>query len=84
MEKEIKMSVNLSGKQISDIKDMANEKLVKENTQLKYLLAAAKELIEEPPAKNCTCFINPPCSDCVDYGHLRDILNDINEVLKEE
>lgn len=26
-----------------------------------------------PPEKNCSCHINPPCSDCTRYGYMRDL-----------
>lgn len=37
---------------------------------LEYIL----ETTEPPPRKNCRCHINPPCSDCVDYGALREAI----------
>ena len=32
------------------------------------------DVIEEPPERNCSCHISPPCSDCVDNSGLRDAL----------
>lgn len=44
-------------------------------------LSAARELLdavamfiefaEEPPDRNCSCHIDPPCGDCVEYGGIR-------------
>lgn len=28
--------------------------------------------VTEPPERNCSCHLNPPCGDCVDYGAIRD------------
>lgn len=30
-------------------------------------------LLPRIPEKNCSCHLHPPCSDCVDYGWLREI-----------
>lgn len=34
-----------------------------------------KELNDEinPPERNCSCHISPPCSDCVDHEHAREL-----------
>ena len=47
-----------------------------------HLMAAAPKLLEaledlmemtgEPPDRNCSCHISPPCNDCVDYSEWRD------------
>lgn len=37
----------------------------------------------EPPPKNCSCHISPPCSDCVDYGSLREAIELSKTSLKE-
>lgn len=39
------------------------------------------EVIDEPPERNCSCHISPPCSDCVEYGGLREALADAREAL---
>ena len=31
------------------------------------------EQTEEPPDPNCSCFIAPPCSDCIQHAGLREI-----------
>jgi hypothetical protein len=47
-----------------------------------YPAGVVRELIEElmdycevPPDENCSCMVSPPCSDCVDFSHLRDVRN---------
>ena len=36
---------------------------------------ALVELLKtEVPSKNCSCHLNPPCSDCVDHGETRDLI----------
>ena len=39
------------------------------------LLSALKDFVlntEEPPERNCSCHISPPCNDCVDNSCLRE------------
>jgi len=38
------------------------------------LLAALKDLVsmQDVPDGNCSCHINPPCNDCVNYGGIRE------------
>lgn len=40
------------------------------------LVRAAKYLTENVivPDKRCNCIVNPPCSDCVEYGGLREAM----------
>ena len=40
------------------------------------------ENVEEPPDRNCSCHISPPCNDCVDYGGLRGALKEARAALK--
>lgn len=48
-------------------------------------LAAAIELLLEriyhPPAANCSCHLSPPCGDCVDYGGLREAIQEAEAAL---
>lgn len=46
--------------------------------------AALEEMVEraeEPSDANCSCFISPPCNDCVDYGGLREAFSDSRNAL---
>lgn len=41
------------------------------------LLGALEDMLEmsdEPPERNCSCHLCPPCSDCVDYSGIRDAI----------
>jgi hypothetical protein len=41
------------------------------------LAVALEDLMEatgEPPDRNCSCHISPPCPDCIDYGGWREAL----------
>lgn len=38
--------------------------------------------IEQPPDRNCSCHVSPPCSDCVDNSLLREDLERIADVIK--
>lgn len=37
--------------------------------------------VDRPPERNCSCHISPPCSDCVDYGGLREMFECIDAAL---
>ncbi|MFY8215132.1 MAG: hypothetical protein ACOVMP_00850, partial [Chthoniobacterales bacterium] len=52
-----------------------------ENTDLLIILAHLLECIEEPPDRNCSCHINPPCSDCVDHGGLREAIEESRAII---
>lgn len=43
---------------------------------------ALMEYVERPPDRNCSCHISPPCSDCVDNSHLRNAIEDIEDMRK--
>ena len=70
------------------------EQQAAEISRLKEVLAKCKgslsnglEYIDEPPERNCSCHVSPPCSDCVDHSALREFFNDAREALaaiKEE
>ena len=34
------------------------------------------DVIEHPPEGGCSCHISPPCNDCVDYSHVRELIAD--------
>lgn len=42
-------------------------------------------LVEDPPERNCSCrcHISPPCSDCVDWSHIREVRFNAKEVLQQ-
>jgi predicted nuclease with TOPRIM domain len=48
------------------------EMLMNEASILRDLI---KEMNDEinPPERNCSCHISPPCSDCVDHEHAREL-----------
>ena len=46
---------------------------------LEYLL----DCTEEPPSPNCSCHINPPCHDCVDFSGLRDAIAGAKKALTD-
>jgi len=41
------------------------------------------ELIPAPPEPNCSCFISPPCNDCVEYAGEREIRAGLQEALSK-
>lgn len=38
------------------------------------------ELSRRTPEKNCSCCISPPCSDCVDHGSARELLDTVHRM----
>lgn len=53
----------------------ANALLIAAAPSLMFALELLLENVEEPPERNCSCHISPPCSDCVDHSGLREALN---------
>lgn len=51
---------------------------------LEAALGLFLERCEEPPDRNCSCHIAPPCGDCVEYSGLREAFADAREALKLE
>jgi hypothetical protein len=48
------------------------------------LAVALEDLMEatgEPPDRNCSCHISPPCPDCIDYSGWREVLEYANSAL---
>lgn len=46
---------------------------------------ALQELLDatdEPPEANCSCHMSPPCSDCIDFGHIREAIATARAALK--
>ena len=44
-------------------------------------LSEGVEYVEEPPEKNCTCHLAPPCNDCVDHSAVREFFIDARKAL---
>lgn len=38
----------------------------------------------EPPDPNCTCHVNPPCSDCIEHHYNREALADLRALVSED
>jgi len=46
------------------------------NERIRRLIVWGNELndyVSDPPDRNCSCHICPPCCDCVDWAGLREI-----------
>ncbi len=41
------------------------------------------EMVERPPEANCSCHLNPPCSDCVEHSGAREAFALADAVLKK-
>lgn len=50
------------------------------------LMEAALQLFldntDEPPERNCSCHLSPPCNDCVDYSGLREAFEAPREAME--
>ena len=44
-------------------------------------LSEGVEYVEEPPERNCTCHLAPPCNDCVDHSEVREFFIDARKAL---
>ena len=44
-------------------------------------LSEGVEYVEEPPEKNCSCHLSPPCNDCVDHSAVREFFIDARKAL---
>jgi hypothetical protein len=63
----------------------AARELAEEVVRLRGGVRAAIETIltligGEPPDPNCSCHVNPPCSDCVDHQYNREALADLRKI----
>ena len=54
--------------------------LVAEVGRLRALLERVNDEVYAPDP-HCNCIKAPPCNDCVEYGGLRELLNDIRSAL---
>lgn len=52
--------------------DRARAKAEQQRDDLMAALEALIENVDEPPDRNCSCHISPPCNDCVDFSSLRE------------
>jgi hypothetical protein len=50
-------------------------------SKLHAALEQLLEMIDTPPARNCSCHISPPCGDCVEYSGLRIAIADAEQAL---
>ena len=65
-------------------RDTAIKKLATVTAQRDSLEGALElmlERIQEPPDRNCSCHISPPCNDCVDFGGEREAFEVAKEAL---
>jgi hypothetical protein len=58
-----------------------NKRLARVNAELVVALEDLMGATGEPPDRNCSCHISPPCHDCVEYGGWREALENANSVL---
>lgn len=51
-------------------------------TNIISLLESLVDLIVVPDV-NCSCHLHPPCSDCVDNGHAREVIEEARACIRE-
>ena len=59
-------------------------KVAKQSAALKLAslaLSEGVEYVEEPPEKNCTCHLAPPCNDCVEHSAVREFFIDARKAI---
>ena len=44
-------------------------------------LSEGVEYVDEPPEKNCSCHLSPPCNDCVEHSAVREFFIDARKAL---
>lgn len=65
-------------------KQQLEEQVAKQSAALKLAslaLSEGVEYVEEPPEKNCSCHLSPPCNDCVDHSAVREFCIDARKAL---
>jgi hypothetical protein len=62
--------------------DSVTLSLIKSHAELLASLEQLTNLIDEPPEKNCSCHLSPPCCDCVDYSGLREAFADAKDAIR--
>jgi hypothetical protein len=84
------VKLNLSGTEFESLAAAAPEHIVFEPerndprlAELVGVLRLFLEQIEEPPDPNCSCFIAPPCSDCIQHAGLREAFALARDALKK-
>lgn len=83
--KTMKLELDLHRFQESERKTSALDGEAKMGANVTDMQAALElflDRVEAPPEKNCSCFISPPCSDCVDYGGLREAFNSAHSAIR--
>lgn len=59
------------------------------NARVMVAAPSMMDLLEEfvenvyVPDANCSCHLAPPCSDCVEHGHIREILSNAKALIAE-
>ena len=66
-------------------RDALKIKLEHADTRIRRLETCVEDFLEltEVPDANCSCHLNPPCGDCVEYSGIRDVRKRANVLLKE-
>ena len=70
---------------IEQERDAIKAKLEHADTRIRRLETCVEDFLEltEVPDANCSCHLNPPCGDCVEYSGIRDVRKRANVLLKE-
>lgn len=85
MERQAERIKELEASPISEeVIDILRSQIAKQSAALKLAslaLSEGVEYVEEPPEKNCTCHLSPPCNDCVDHSAVREFFIDARKAL---
>jgi len=64
--------------------EQAKADAARRDSSLQSSIEELLEYIDEPPERNCSCHVSPPCSDCVDYSHLREVIASAKKVIHSQ
>ena len=51
---------------------------------LRSSLEMLLEYVPAPPDRNCSCHISPPCHDCIEYGGLREAIEEAQAAIEAD
>lgn len=70
-------------KHSTDLLLVSEGSVISYNNPKEELLSLIEDLSAEldPPEKDCSCHVSPPCGDCYTWGHQRDLKERAREII---
>jgi len=63
------------------LRDRKRRAIANSDSNARALAEMVLERVDEPPDRNCSCHISPPCNDCITFGGLRELFESARETL---